>query len=54
MVTVIDVCNATSDYYDREVGDVLTVVDSHLIVFGPGRRFDVTTRRPVDLGYASE
>ena len=49
MVTVIDGRNARSDYFEREVGEVLTVVDSHLFVFGPGRRFDLNTRRPVDL-----
>ena len=49
MVTIIDGRNATSDYFDREVGEVLTVVDSHLFVLGPGRRFDVNVRRPLDL-----
>ena len=49
MVTVIDGRNARSDYFEREVGEVLTVVDSHLFVFGPGRKFDLDTRRPIDL-----
>lgn len=53
MVTVVDGRNATSDYYDREVGEVLTVVDSHLFVLGPGRRFDLDARRPLDFGEAS-
>ena len=47
MVTIVDGRNAVSDYYEREVGEVLTVVDSHLFVLGPGRRFDLNTRRPI-------
>jgi len=47
MVTIVDGRNAISDYYERELGEVLTVVDSHLFVLGPGRRFDLDTRRPV-------
>ncbi|CAA9561299.1 MAG: Cyanophycinase [uncultured Thermomicrobiales bacterium] len=47
MVTLIDGRNATSDYFEREVGEVLTVVDSHLFVLGPGRKFDLDTRRPI-------
>jgi len=49
MVTIVDGRNARSDYFEREVGDILTVVDSHLFVFGPGRRFDLNTRRPLDI-----
>lgn len=49
MVTLIDGRNATSDYFEREIGDVLTVVDSSLHVLGPGRRFDLNTRRPFPL-----
>ncbi len=47
MVTIIDGRNARSDYFEREVGEVLTVVDSHLFVLGPGRRFDLDTRRAI-------
>ncbi len=47
MVTIVDGRDATSDYYEREVGEVLTVVDSHLFVLGPGRRFDLDTRRAI-------
>jgi cyanophycinase len=47
MVTIVDGRNATSDYFDREVGEVLTVVNSHLFVLGPGRRFDLNTRQPL-------
>ena len=47
MVTIIDGRNATSDYFEREVGEVLTVVDSHLFALGPGRRFDLDARRPI-------
>jgi cyanophycinase len=47
MVTVINGRNAVSDYADREVGEVLTVADSHLFVLGPGRRFDLNTRKAI-------
>ena len=47
MVTIVDGRNATSDYFEREVGEVLSVVDSHLFVLGPGRRFDLDSRRPL-------
>ncbi len=47
MVTIVDGRNAVSDYYEREIGDVLTVVDSHLFVLGPGRRFDLNARRAI-------
>jgi cyanophycinase len=47
MVTIIDGRNATSDYFERAVGEVLTVVDSHLFALGPGRRFDLDSRRPI-------
>ena len=48
MVTIVDGRDATSDYYEREVGEVLTVVNSHLSVLGPGRRFDVNARQAVE------
>ncbi len=47
MVTLVDGRNAQSDYFERELGEVLTVVNSHLFVLGPGRRFDLDTRQPV-------
>jgi cyanophycinase len=50
MVTIIDGRNAVSDYNEREVGEVLTVVDSHLFLLGSGRRFDLDTRRPIGIG----
>ncbi|MDP9356787.1 MAG: cyanophycinase [Chloroflexota bacterium] len=52
MVTIIDGRNAVSDYNEREVGEVLTVVDSHLFLLGPGRRFDLNTRQPIGIGDA--
>ncbi len=52
MVTIIDGRNSTSDYFEREDGEVLTVIDSHLFVLGPGRRFDLDSRRPVPLDQA--
>ena len=47
MVTIVDGRNAMSDYYEREVGEVLTVVNSHLFVLGPGRRFDLNARAAI-------
>ena len=47
MVTVIDGRNSISDYFEREVGEVLTVANSHLFVLGPGRRFDLEQRQVI-------
>ena len=47
MVTIVDGRNAKSDYFERKVGEVLTVADSHLFVLGPGRRFDLKTRHAI-------
>lgn len=33
--------------YIRKVGEVLTVVNSHLFVLGPGRRSDLNGRRAI-------
>ena len=49
MVTIVDGRDATSDYYEREIGEVLTVVRSSLNVLGPGRRFDLNHRQPIDF-----
>jgi cyanophycinase len=49
MVTIVDGRDATSDYYEREIGDVLTVVRSSPNVLGPGRRFDLNSRQPLDV-----
>jgi cyanophycinase len=49
MVTIVDGRNATSDYFEREPGEVLTVIDSHLFILGPGRRFELNSRRPFPL-----
>jgi cyanophycinase len=54
MVTMVDGRNAVSDYYERDFGEVLTVVDSHLFVLGPGRRFNLDTRRPIGIGDTPE
>jgi len=51
-VTVIDGRNATSDYFQRTPGEMLSIVDSHIFVLGPGRQFDLTTRRPMSLADA--
>ena len=47
MVTIVNGRNAVSDYYAREVGEVVTVANSHLFVLGPGRRFDLNSRTVV-------
>ncbi len=47
MVTFINGRDAKSDFFEREVGEVLTVADSHLTVLGPGRKFDLQTRKAV-------
>src|SRR5215203_7026336 len=49
MVTIVDGRNTTSDYFDREEGEVLTIANSSLHVLARGRRFDLDTRRPVEL-----
>jgi cyanophycinase len=48
-VTIVDGRNTTSDYFDRAPGEIVTVIDSHLFVLGPGRQFDLRTRRPLPL-----
>jgi cyanophycinase len=47
MVTMVDGRNAISDYFERDVGEVLTVGNSHLFVLGPGRFFDLIERQIV-------
>jgi cyanophycinase len=47
MVTLINGRNAVSDYFEREVGEVLTVANSHLFALGPGRRFDLNARQAI-------
>ena len=49
MVTIVDGRDATSDYYEREIGEVLTVVGSSLNVLGPGRKFNLNNRQPIDF-----
>jgi len=48
MVTIVDGRMPTSDYFDKEVGDVLTVTGSTLHVLSPGRRFDLRERRALE------
>jgi cyanophycinase len=47
MVTIVNGRNSRSDYFEREVGEVLTVADSHLSVLGPGRKFDLISRKAI-------
>jgi cyanophycinase len=49
MVTIVDGRDATSDYFERDVGEVLTVVRSSLHVLAAGRRFDLVRRQPIDF-----
>lgn len=53
MVTIIDGRNAISDYFERAPGEVLTIANSSLHVLGPGRRFNLDTRQPVDFAPVS-
>lgn len=48
MVTLIDGRNATSDDFERESGEVLTIADCSLHVLGPQRHFDLVTHKTVD------
>jgi hypothetical protein len=32
------------------MGEVLTIVNSHLFLLGPGRRFDLDARQPIGIG----
>lgn len=52
MVTIIDGRDAVSDYFDRELGEVLTVARSSLHALGPGRHFDLGARQPLPLAPA--
>jgi len=45
MVTIMDGRMPTSDYFEKEVGDVLTITGSTMHVLGPGQRFDLRERR---------
>jgi cyanophycinase len=49
MVTIIDGRLSVSDYFEREMGEVLTVVHSSLHVLAGGRRFDLNTRQAIGI-----
>ncbi|HEV2529020.1 MAG TPA: cyanophycinase [Thermomicrobiales bacterium] len=49
MVTVVDGRSTTSNYFDVEPGEVLTVTGSSLHVMGAGQTFDLNERRVVGL-----
>jgi cyanophycinase len=49
MVTIVDGRDTTSDYFDREEGEILTITGSSLHVLARGRRFDLDVRRVIDL-----
>lgn len=51
MVTVIAGRSATSNYFSRDPGDILTILNCELHVLGPHRRFNVLLQTPsFDLG----
>ncbi len=47
MVTLINGRNTVSNYFDRKPGDVLTIINSSLHVFGPGQKFDLVAHVPI-------
>lgn len=47
MVTLLDGRAATSDFFARQPGEVLTVVRSSLHILSAGHRFDLNTRQPL-------
>lgn len=47
MVTFIDGRDTTSNYFEKNAGDVLTIVNSSLHVLGPGQRFDLIAHKPL-------
>jgi cyanophycinase len=49
MVTVVDGREATSDYFEREDGEVLTVTKSSLHVLAAGRHFDLHARQVAEM-----
>jgi cyanophycinase len=49
MVTIVDGRDTTSDYFDRDEGEILTITGSSLHVLARGRRFDLDVRRVIDL-----
>jgi cyanophycinase len=49
MVTIIDGRRTISDYFEREPGEILTIVNASLHVIGPGRKFDLQAREPIPL-----
>lgn len=47
MVTLINGRSTVSNYFDRKPGDVLTIINSSLPVFGPGQKFDLIAHVPI-------
>ena len=48
MVTIVNGREVTSDYFEREPGEVLTLINCSLHVLGPGRHFDIIAHKPTD------
>lgn len=49
MVTIIDGRETVSDYFERDPGEVLTVVHSALHVLAAGHRFDLNSRQAIGI-----
>lgn len=47
MVTLIDRRSTVSNYFDRNPGNVLTIINSSLHVFRPGQKFDLIAHVPI-------
>ncbi len=45
MATIVDGRNTRSDYFEREIGEVLTIANSSLHVLAAGRKFDLNSRQ---------
>lgn len=48
MVTLVNGRDTVSDYFERQPGEVLTILHSSLHVLGPGRQFDLIAHTPLD------
>ena len=48
-LTILNGRHVRSDYFDRDDGEVLTVVDSTVHILAAGRRFDLNSHQPVDV-----
>lgn len=47
MITLINGRSTVSNYFDGNPGNVLTIINSSLHVFGPGQKFDLIAHVPI-------